>query len=75
MARCTGTTNLEIHHKRRDGGDDLGNAEVLCQACHSDTSTYGVPGRSPPAFSKATKDSALKRAGNRCECTRSGGCH
>ena len=27
MARCTGTRDLEVHHKRRDGGNDIGNAE------------------------------------------------
>jgi 5-methylcytosine-specific restriction endonuclease McrA len=75
MARCARTTNLEIHHMRRDGGNDISNAEVLCQKCHSHTSTYGVAGKSPPAFDQATKDRALKRAGYQCECTRSGGCH
>jgi hypothetical protein len=30
MPRCWRTTNLEVHHKRRDGGNDTTNAEVLC---------------------------------------------
>lgn len=75
MARCTRTRNLEIHHIRRDGGNDIGNAEVLCQTCHAATHSYGIPGNSPPAFDQSTKERALRRAGNRCECKRSGGCH
>ena len=30
MSQCTRTNNLEVHHKRRDGGNGLDNAEVLC---------------------------------------------
>ena len=76
MPRCTRITNLQVHHKRRDGGNGLDNAEVLCLACHSKgTSTYGVPGQSPKPFGDATKQEALKRARNQCECTRIGGCH
>lgn len=75
MARCTATKNLEIHHKRRDGGNDLSNAEVLCESCHIETSTYGIPGTTPPAFSEQTKNTALIRAGNQCECTRFFDCH
>ncbi len=26
MARCTRKKNLEVHHKRRDGGNGIGNA-------------------------------------------------
>ncbi len=74
MARCTRTRDLEVHHKRRDGGNDVGNAEVLCGPCHQATGTYGTPGRSPPAFSQDVKDRAIRTAGNRCECTGSG-CH
>ncbi|MBR2208264.1 MAG: hypothetical protein IJ859_05570 [Synergistaceae bacterium] len=70
MARCTCTTGLEVHHKRRDGGNGLDNAEVLCQRCHANTSTYGVPGKSPEPFPQSVKNEALRRAGNRCECTR-----
>jgi len=75
MARCTRTTNLEVHHKRRDGGNDLPNAEVLCHTCHVATSTYVMPGTSPPRFSAATRDLALLLAGYRCERTRTGGCY
>ena len=75
MARCTRKYVLEVHHKNRNGGNDLGNAEVLCEPCHEATSSYGTLGTSPPAFSQETKEAALQRAGWQCECTRSGGCH
>lgn len=75
MARCSVTRGLEIHHKRRDGGNGLSNAEVLCQSCHKETDTYGAPGKSPEPFSQETKEAAMRRAGNQCECTRVGGCH
>ena len=74
MSRCGSTENLEVHHKRRDGGNDIGNAEVLCQKCHENTSTYGVHGDKPPEFSASIKEEALKRVGNRCECERTE-CH
>ena len=69
--RCTSTYNLEVHHKNRDGGNGLDNAEVLCQRCHANTRTYGIEGKTPPAFSEDTKERAFRRAGNRCECARS----
>ena len=75
MARCTVKSSLEVHHKRRDGGNGLDNAEVLCQKCHKATETYGAPGKSPDPFDQATKDKALRRAGDQCECMRTGGCH
>lgn len=75
MARCIRTAGLEVHHKRRDGGNELDNAEVLCARCHEATSTYGEPGKSPPPFSEETKRAAQRRAGGRCGCTRTGGCH
>lgn len=75
MSRCNKTRNLEVHHKRRDGGNGLDNAEVLCQNCHSATSTYGTDGKSPEPFLQQTKDRAFVRAGNRCECTKVSSCH
>lgn len=75
MSRCKRTRELQVHHKRRDGGNGIGNAEVLCPKCHEATSTYGTPGKTPSAFSDDARKKALERAGNRCECTRSGGCH
>jgi 5-methylcytosine-specific restriction endonuclease McrA len=75
MTRCATSSSLEVHHKRRNGGNSLDNAEVLCQPCHTATSTYGTPGESPAPFDNNTKQMALKRAGNQCECERSGGCH
>lgn len=75
MARCTRKENLEVHHKRRDGGNGLENAEVLCKTCHQNTSTHSVPGTSPPPFSDSTKSRAFRRAKFQCECMRISGCH
>ena len=75
MARCNRTRELEVHHRRRDAGNDAANAEVLCQKCHEATSTYGQSGANPPDFDQPTKDWALRRAKNQCECMRTGGCH
>lgn len=75
MSRCTTKRNLQVHHKRRDGGNGIDNAEVLCPNCHKETSSFGSPGKSPPPFSDDIKQKALKRADNQCECTRTGGCH
>ena len=70
MARCKNTTKLEVHHKNRSGSNGLDNAEVLCQDCHGKTASYGQPGKSPPDFSDAVKQAALRIAGNQCECGR-----
>jgi hypothetical protein len=75
MARCTRKSGLEVHHKNRAGGNDIGNAEVLCGPCHQATRSFGVPGKSPPPFSQEVKDRAIRAAGNECECTRTSGCH
>ena len=76
MSRCTSKTELEVHHKRRDGGNGFDNAELLCQDCHEATETYGKEGPTPPAFGAFVKTYVRWiRARNRCECTREGGCH
>ena len=75
MARCTRTWSLEVHHIRRGGDNNLSNAKVLCQACHKKTSTYGTPGAIPPPFDEDTRQGALRRAGNQCECISAQGCH
>lgn len=55
-ARCNSRENLEVHHKRVDGGIDLKNAEVLCRSCHAHTSSYGDASHTPPPpFSETTK--------------------
>lgn len=75
-SRCLNTKDLEVHHSRIDGGNGLDNAMVLCQKCHANTSSYGDSNhKSPPAFTQETKDRALKRAGNRCECTKGTCCN
>jgi 5-methylcytosine-specific restriction endonuclease McrA len=76
MARCTRTTNLEVHHKRKDGGNKIDNAMVLCQPCHAKTDSYGKPGDSPADFPEDVKEQAKRNAGYRCECTSDyRGCH
>ncbi len=73
--RCTRKRDLAVHHKRRNAGNELSNAEVLCPECHKATNTFGTSGRTPPGFSGQTIQDALERAGFRCECRRIGGCH
>ncbi len=75
MARCSRRSGLEVHHIRRDGGNDLSNAKVLCQRCHEATGSYGVHGAESKPFSEETKKKALERAGYQCECTSDKGCH
>lgn len=75
MGRCTQMRGLGVHHRRRDGGNGLANTEVLCKQCHEAASSFGASGESPPEFSDETKQTAVRRAYNRCECTRTGGCH
>ena len=67
--RCNKRKNLEVHHKRRNGGNGIKNAKVLCEECHYNTSSYGTPGESPEPFSEETKKQAKEDAGYRCECT------
>lgn len=76
MSRCLKTTGLEVHHKDRSGGNDLANALVLCEECHEKTPSYGEQGTSPPDFTEETKQQALRRAGNQCQCVDGQrGCH
>jgi len=75
MSRCKNTRNLEVHHIRRDGGNGIDNAIVLCPGCHQATTTYGNPGANPAPFSEETKNRALERAGHQCQCTSDRGCH
>lgn len=75
MTRCRRTNNLEVHHKRIDGGNGLDNAMVLCHTCHVNTSSYGDSTHSsPPAFSEEVKEKAKERAGYRCECEKGDCC-
>ncbi|MCK5028795.1 MAG: hypothetical protein KAR57_04120 [Bacteroidales bacterium] len=75
MARCTRTTNLEVHHISRKGGSGINNAQVLCQECHENTPSYGSPGESPEPFSAQVKVLAKVAAGNQCQCNNNSGCH
>lgn len=67
--RCNSSKDLEIHHISRQVGNTLSNAQVLCKACHVKTPTYGKPGGNTTPFPNDIKEQALKRAGNKCECT------
>jgi hypothetical protein len=79
MARCNSNHNLVVHHIKRDGGNNLNNAEVLCSVCYSNITTLNNPGPGepilhegtpPPPFAQQTINEALARAHNRCECER-----
>ena len=75
MSRCHRTTSLDVYHRNPEGGNGIDNAEVRCFQCHQATQQNIYAPVSSPPFSQATKDGALRRAGNRCECMRMGGCH
>lgn len=75
MSRCKERDELEVHHKRPGKGNRLSNATVLCRPCRAKTPFYGMPGASPEPFTEAVEQEALRRAGNRCQCTSSRGCH
>jgi hypothetical protein len=75
MSRCTRTLSLEVHHIARNGGTTLENAQVLCPWCHAATPSFGVPGTASSAVTREIKEKALRRAGHRCECTRTSSCH
>lgn len=74
LGRCRATKQLELHHKNRSAGNDLANAQVLCQHCHERTHSYGRPGKTPPSFPPEVRERAFKRADNRCECVEAD-CH
>ena len=74
MARCIHSHGLEVHHKRRMGGNSLSNAEVLCEACRKAADSREPAGVAPSPFSEETKARALAHAHNRCECVKIG-CH
>jgi hypothetical protein len=69
MSRCEVTDDIEIYHKDPNGGNDLSNAQVLCQHCREKT---GADGNGLRSFLPKTKEDALKRAGNRCEGEKNG---
>ena len=70
MERCDETVGLEVHHKDRSAGNNLDNAQVLCQPCHKKTLSFATQGTSPPDFTEETRQAALGIAGNQCQCTR-----
>jgi len=68
MIRCIKTTNLEVHYKRTDGGNDIDNAVVLCPHCYATITGNGAHGNTPVSFSSGVKEQALRKANRRCEC-------
>ena len=71
MERCKRKKDLQIHHKRVDGGNEINNAQVLCEPCHKATASHSDPNHtSPQPFTQSVKDEALKLAGNQCQCTK-----
>jgi hypothetical protein len=75
VSRCKRTGDLEVHHKRRNQGNRLSNAIVMCRPCYQKTPFNGLPGPSPEPFTEETTRYALRKAGHRCECKSSRGCH
>ena len=61
---------MEVYHKKRDGGNGLDNAVVLCPECYGKKITYRIESVISLPFSISTKDAAFRRAFNRCECDR-----
>lgn len=51
------------------------NIKVYCKACYEALVGKGRPDESIADVSPDTRDRALMRSGNRCECTSSKGCH
>jgi hypothetical protein len=75
MGRCTRTRNLQVHHIRRDLGNDISNAQVLCEQCRAAACSYGAAGGRTPQFDQGIQDRALRNAENQCQCIRTSGCH
>ena len=75
MERCLRTTDLTVRKIRPDGGDGPDNAQVLCRHCYELLDSSPPVGAEPQPFDQETRAVALERAGNRCECQSSGGCH
>jgi hypothetical protein len=75
MSRCNRRDDLVVHHKQRGKGNRLSNATVLCRPCLEKTPFYGLSGPTPEPFTEATRQEALRRAGNRCQCKSSRDCH
>ncbi len=74
MPRCRRKWGLEVHHIRRNGGNALANARVLCQERYHWTQTYGMSGRTSADFDEDAKERARTKAGGRCECSGCRGC-
>lgn len=74
ITRCDATNRLEVRHKRKDRGNGIENAIVLCSDCYANKNALDAPGNSAPPFTDLTKAFALRNAGHRCECMKQN-CH
>lgn len=75
MSRCKRTYELDVYQKRPGKGHHLANAVVLCRTCYERTPFSDVPRGVHEPFGDATREMALRLAGNRCQCKSSRGCH
>ena len=76
MSQCLQTTNIEVRHKRSEGGNGINNAIVLCKICNAAIGFYDSKKIKPEPFPPKVVEKALKKAGNRCQCTcKIHGCH
>ena len=76
MPQCNRTKNLKVYLKRKNGGNELDNAIVMCDECYK-AFIYGGENSEDESnqFSETTKMLAMVLAHYRCECTSSNGCH
>ena len=75
MPQCGRTENLKVHYKRKNGGNELDNAIVLCDKCYKATLSNSEMDDELEFFTETTKMLALVLAHYRCECTSNSGCH
>jgi hypothetical protein len=59
----------------KDSGAESGNIKVYCAKCYEMLVGKGEPLESVTDVSADVRERALKRAGERCECTSDAGCH
>lgn len=72
MSQCQNIKNIDVRHKRSNRGNDLDNAEVLCQACYEKTAMYKQSKYVTEPFPNNIKAVAMALAKNKCQCTRVG---
>jgi hypothetical protein len=73
--RCKNTSGLRVLHRRIGAGAAVGNLKVYCAACYARKVGKGAPDENVSDVGRDAIERALRRAGNRCECTDAAGCH